>query len=340
MRVAMYYNNNDIRLEETSVPRIGRGEVLMRVRASGICGSDVIEWYRRHKAPLVLGHEVSGEVVETGPEVSRFKVGDRVVAAHHVPCNTCVYCLRGHHTACDTLRATNFDPGGFAEFIRLPAINVDRGTFQIPSGLSFEAATFHEPLGCILRALRNSRFRSGDSVVVLGSGIAGILMVHTARAFGASRVFAVDISEYRLKAAERFGADAAVPADSDLPAELRNINQGRLADIVMVCTGAASAQTQALTLVERGGTVVFFAPTDQGVSFPLSINELFFRNDITLTTSYGAGPRDSWSALELIGTPSFCIEDMITHRLPLERTGEGFRIVAAAQESIKVMITP
>jgi len=336
----MYYNNHDIRIEEMPVPRIDRGEILMRVHASGICGSDVIEWYRLHKAPLVLGHEVSGEVVETGADVTQFKKGDRIVASHHVPCNTCHYCLRGHHTACDMLRNTNFDPGGFAEFIRLPAVNVDRGTFIIPPGLSYEAATFHEPLGCVLRALRNSRFQPGDNVVVLGSGIAGILMIHAARAFGASHILAVDISDYRLKATERFGADAAVAADADLAAELRNINHGRLADIVMVCTGAASAQTQALPLVERGGTILFFAPTDQGVTFPLSINEFFFRNDVTLATSYGAAPRDSQLALELIGTPSFRVEDMITHRLPLEKTGEGFMMVAKAQESIKVMIEP
>jgi len=340
MRAAVYYNNRDIRIEEMPPPRIGRREILMRVCASGICGSDVIEWYRLHKAPLVLGHEVSGEVVETGPDVSGFEKGDRIVASHHVPCNTCMHCLSGHHTACDTLRSTNFDPGGFAEFIRLPAINVDRGTFKIPSAISYEAATFHEPLGCILRALRNSRFKSGDSVVVLGSGIAGVLMIHTARAFGASRILAVDVSDYRLKAAENFGADAAVSANADLPEEIRSINRGRLADIVMVCTGAESAQTQALSLVERGGTILFFAPTDQGVSFPVSINEFFFRNDVTLTTSYGAAPLDSQLALNLIGTSSFRVEEMITHRLPLEKTGEGFRMVAKAHESIKVMITP
>ena len=137
MRVAMYYNNNDIKIEEKPTPKIGRGELLMRVEASGICGSDVMEWYRIKKAPLVLGHEVAGPIEEAGEGVEKFKVGDRIVASHHVPCNTCYYCLTGHHTACDTLRKTNFDPGGFAEYIRLPSINVDRGVFHIPDSVSY-----------------------------------------------------------------------------------------------------------------------------------------------------------------------------------------------------------
>ena len=161
MRVAMYYNNRDIRIEEMSTPRIGPGELLVRIEASGICGSDVMEWYRIKRAPLVLGHEVAGEVVEVGEGVDRYKKGDRVVASHHVPCNTCRYCLSGHHTVCDTLRRTNFDPGGFSEYVRLPAINVDRGVYPIPDVVSFEEATFTEPLACVLRAQRIATLQPG-----------------------------------------------------------------------------------------------------------------------------------------------------------------------------------
>ncbi|MEW6187388.1 MAG: alcohol dehydrogenase catalytic domain-containing protein, partial [Thermodesulfobacteriota bacterium] len=142
MRVAMYYNNKDIRLEEMPQPAIGPDEVLVRIEAGGICGSDVLEWYRIHKAPLVLGHEVAGRIWEVGHQVKKYKVGDRVAASHHVPCNTCFYCLSGHPTVCDTLRSTNFDPGGFAEFVRLPSINVDRGIYRLPDSLSYEDATF------------------------------------------------------------------------------------------------------------------------------------------------------------------------------------------------------
>lgn len=340
MRAAVYYSNSDIRLEERPVPHIGPGELLMRVEASGICGSDVMEWYRIQKAPLVLGHEVAGEVVEVGKDVQTFEEGDRIVVDHHVPCNTCSYCLSGHHTACDTLRRTNFDPGGFAEYIRLPAINVDRGTFRIPEGMSLEEATFHEPLGCIIRALRVARFDPGQTLLVLGSGMAGLLGIHLARAYGAGRILAVDIIPYRLDMAVRFGADVALQPEEDIPGRLREMSGGRLADLVFVSTGATAAQTQALNCVERGGTVLFFAPTAPGVEIPVSINDLFFRNDITLATSYGAAPLDSFRALELIQTPAVHVKNMITHRLPLAETEKGFELVARAQESMKVIVNP
>lgn len=340
MRVAMYYSNQDIRLEEMPIPQIGPGELLMRVEASGICGSDLLEWYRREKAPLVLGHEVAGEIVAVGEGVSRYKVGDRISAAHHVPCNSCHYCLKGHHTVCDTLRKTNFDPGGFAEYARLPGINVDRGVFPLPDEMSFEEATFIEPLACVVRGQRLAGIQPGCSVLVIGSGIAGLLHTQLARALGATRIVATDIVEYRLEAARHFGADAAVHANEDVPAFLRQVNDNRLADLVIVCTGAAAAMTQALRSVERGGAVLFFAPTDQGITVPISVNDLFFRNEITLTSSYAGSPADYATALQLIHTGRIHVEEMITHRLGLAETHLGFQLVAQAQNSIKVIIEP
>jgi L-iditol 2-dehydrogenase len=340
MRVAMYYNNQDVRIEDVSVPEIGDEEILMRTEACGICGSDVLEWYRIRKAPLVLGHEVAGLVAEVGRRVTRFKPGDRIVAAHHVPCNTCYYCLTGHRTACDTLRSTNFDPGGFSEFIRLPALNVDRGTFPIPEELSFEEATFHEPLGCVVRAHRIVKLRAGQSLLVFGSGIAGLLNIHLARHSGAGNILAVDPVPSRREAAKDFGVDEAIGPEDDVETAFRRLNGGRLADLVLVCTGAEEAQQRALQGVERGGTVLFFAPTETNIAVPVSINELFFRNDITLTTSYGASPYDSWVALELIRTGSIDVASMITHRFPLAETAKGFQVVSQAQDSIKVIIEP
>ena len=154
MLVGMYYNNRDVRIEEMPKPKIGQGEILLKMRASGICGSDLMEWYRIKKAPLVLGHEVTGEIAEVGEGVKDYKPGERVFVAHHVPCNTCRYCLTGNHTACQTLHTTNFYPGGFAEYIRVPQLNVDRGTFLLPKSVSFEEGTFIEPLACVLRGQR------------------------------------------------------------------------------------------------------------------------------------------------------------------------------------------
>jgi L-iditol 2-dehydrogenase len=339
MRVAMYYNNNDVRLEEMPKPQIGPGEILVKVMASGICGSDVMEWYRIKKAPLVLGHEIAGEIVEVGDGVGRFKVGDRVGVSHHVPCNTCRYCLSGNHTVCETLHTTNFDPGGFAEYIRVPSINVDRGTFLLPDEMSFEEGAFFEPLACVVRGQRVSGFRPGMSVLIMGSGISGSLHLLLARALGAGRIITTDISEYRMRKAQEFGADAVIQAKEDVPARARELNENRPADLVIVCTGAFSAFTQALQSVDRAGTVLCFAPTDPGVELPIPVND-FWRNSITVMPSYANSPYDATVALELIRAGRVPVREMITHRLPLAETGVGFKLVATAEESMKVIIEP
>jgi len=339
MRVAMYYNNKDVRIEELRTPKIGPGELLVKVIASGICGSDVMEWYRIKKAPIVLGHEIAGEIVEKGEGVDRYKIGDRIFVSHHIPCNTCRYCLNGYHTVCDTLHTTNFDPGGFAEYLRAPQLNVDRGTFLLPDEVSFEEGSFVEPLGCVVRGQRMARLEPGQSVLVLGSGISGLLHLALARALGAGRIMATDVNDYRLRAAKEFGADVAIRADEDIPARVREANDGRLADLVIICVGLVSVFSQALRCVDRGGTVLFFAPTDPGVELPVPVND-FWRNGITLLPSYGAAGLDCVQAIELIRSRRVPVAKMITHRLPLEETASGFKLVEEAGESIKVIIEP
>lgn len=339
MRVAVYYNNKDVRLEEMPVPRISHGELLVKVIASGICGSDVMEWYRIKKAPLVLGHEIAGEIDEVGEGVEGYKKGDRVFVSHHVPCNTCRYCLTGNHSVCDTLRRTNFDPGGFSEYIRVPEINVDRGVFLLPDKLSYEEGSFIEPLACVLRGLNRSHFRKGQRVLIIGSGISGLLFVKAASALGAGRIAAVDIHEYRLHAADRFGADTVINAREDIQARLRMVNGGYLADLVVICTGASGAISQALKSVERGGTILFFAPTEPTMNINVPLWDIW-RDGITITTSYAGSPSDIVMAIELLKARRLRVEDMITHRLSLSETGDGFKIVEKAQDSIKVIIEP
>jgi L-iditol 2-dehydrogenase len=336
----MYYANDDVRLEELPRPEIGGGEILMRVMASGICGSDVMQWYRAGKTPLVLGHEVSGEVAEVGRGVDGYKVGQRISASHHVPCNTCRYCLNDRHTVCDTLRSTNFHPGGFAEYLRLPEINVDRGVYPLPDEMSHEEATFIEPLACVYRGQRKAGVRPGSSVLVIGSGISGLLHIQLARALGASPVAASDINGYRLGMARTLGADATLEATSDVPAEFRGINDGRGADTVILTTSAAPAVRQAMAAVDRGGTVLFFAPANQGVSVDLPVNDLMWRREITLTSTYAANHMEHMAAMRFILSGGVNVKEMITHRLPLARTQEGFRLVHEAGESVKVIIKP
>ena len=339
MHVGVYYNNHDVRLEDRPVPQISTGEMLVKVIASGICGSDVLEWYRIKKAPLVLGHEMTGEIVEVGEGVEKYKVGDRVFVSHHVPCNTCRYCLSGNHTACDLLHSTNFDPGGFSEYLRVPAINVDRGVLVLPDEVSFEDGVFIEPLGCVVRAQQMSNLQPGQTVLVLGSGQAGLLHIALAKAYGAGRIIATDIADFRKEAAKRFGADVVLDGREDIPHLVREVNDGWLADQVIVCTGVYSAFMQALKSVERGGTVMTFATTEPDVDLPIPANE-FWRNSITVMPSYGAAPDDLEIALKLIQFGRVPVRDMITHRLPLSEIAEGFRLAAEARDSIKVVIRP
>jgi L-iditol 2-dehydrogenase len=339
MKVAMYYNNRDVRLQEMAVPRIGPGELLVRIRASGICGSDLMEWYRVKKAPLVLGHEIAGEIADVGESVKEFRVGDRVFASHHVPCGKCRYCLAGHQSVCDMLRTTHFDPGGFAEFVRVPKINVDLGTFHLPEEMTYDEGSFIEPLACVVRAQRFARLTAEQCVLVIGSGISGLLHIQLARARGAGRIVATDISDFRLKAATRLGADAMLHGAENVPSRLRDLNEGRLADRVIVCTGALPAIQQAVRSIDRGGTLLFFAPTAAGVDVPIPLFD-FWRDEISVVTSYASSRQDLLESIELIRSRQVRVAGMITHRLPLAEAGRGFQLSASGEDSIKVILDP
>lgn len=343
MHSALYYSNKDIRIIEKDVPKIGAGEVLVKVEASGICGSDVIEWYRIDKVPLVLGHEVTGVIADVGKGVTGYKVGDRVCVAHHVPCNTCKYCLDGHQTMCETLRSTNFDPGGFSEFLRLPEINVKNGIYLLPDSVGFEEGTFIEPLACVVRGQRSAGVKPGDTVAVIGSGLAGLLHISLLKATGVTRIIATDINEKRLDYAKKFGADYVFNAgnkDLNLSETVKEINDGFLADVVILATGAGSAILQGLKSVRRGGTVLFFGAADKGAMLPLSINEIFWRTEITLVSSYAGSILDHRLALEFIRANKINVKDMISERLPMRDIVRGFELTAKAQDSLKIIIKP
>lgn len=339
MRVAMYYNNRDVRVQEMPLPKIGAGELLVKVLASGICGSDVMEWYRIKKAPLVLGHEIAGEIAEAGSDVQNFKAGDRVFVSHHVPCNTCRYCLSGNHTVCQTLHTTNFYPGGFSEFLRVPEINVDRGVLLLSEGMSFAQGTFIEPLACVLRGQRMAALKPGQSVLILGAGISGLLHLLAARISGAAKIILTDINESRMNLAGELGADSVISAKEDVVKKLHQANEGREADLVIVCTSVLSAFKQAMQLVDRAGTIVCFAATEPGVSLPVPVND-FWRKSIRIIHSYGGAPEDLFAARELLAARRIPVEKLITHNLSLDEAGLGFKLTAEAKECVKVIIHP
>ena len=339
MRVAMYYRNNDVRVEEMPKPVIGDDELLFKVHACGICGSDVMEWYRIKRAPLVLGHEAAGEIVEVGRNLRRYKIGDRIFVSHHVPCNICRYCRSGDHTVCEMLQATNYFPGGFSEYVRVPLLNVDRGVFILPGEISYEEATFIEPLACVLRGHRMVALKPEQTVLILGAGISGLIHLLAARAYGIGRIVAADINAYRLGFAKELGATALLNAHKDIVAGLRGVNENRLADVVIVCTGAYSAFEQALKCVDRAGTILFFAPTEPGVTLPVPVND-FWRQSIKLTHSYGASPQDIEEAMALLRDKKVPVARLITHRLGLQDVGLGFKLASEAKDCIKVIIEP
>ena len=255
MKTGVYYKNSDVRVEDRPEPKAADRDIVVKVMACGLCGSDLLEWYRIKRAPLVLGHEPAGIVVETGKLVTSVKQGDRVFVTHHVPCNACYHCRTGHETACTTFQGVNnFDPGGFSQLLRVTGRSVETGTFVLPDSVSFEQATFIEPLATAVRALRTVSLKPAQSMLICGSGVAGLLIIKLARALGAGMIIATDVSPYRLEMARQFGANHTIPANEDVPAFVRTVNDGRLADVVILCAGALPAARTALQSAERGGT--------------------------------------------------------------------------------------
>lgn len=339
MKVAMYYNNNDVRIEEMPIPEINDNELLVKVQACGICGSDVMEWYRLKKAPRVLGHEMAGDIVKVGKNVKKFKVGDRVFVSHHVPCDTCSFCKNDQHTLCETLHSTNFYPGGFAEYLKVPEINVDRGVFVLPKEMSYEEGAFIEPLACTVRGMKIAGMRSGQSILVLGSGVAGLLNIKLAKAMGAIKIFATDIDDFRIKTAKKMGADIVINAKEEVPEEVKKHNDGASADLVILCAGVPSAAEQAMNSVAAGGTILLFAPTEPGVEIPFPMFDLW-NKQVKIVSTYAGAPRDLKESIELIRSRKVKVTDMITHRFPLSEAAKGFKLAAQAKNSIKIIIKP
>ena len=336
MKVAVYHNNHDIRIEERPKPSISHKEILVRMKACGICGTDVMEWYRTKKAPRVLGHEMTGEIAETGDAVDGLKKGDRVFVSHHVPCYRCHRCLQGNYTACEALHSGNYDPGGFSEFIRVPEENVRYGTLVLPDGLTYEAGAMIEPLACAIAGQNLLGLKAKQTVLIIGSGISGLLHIQLAKMKNV-KVIATDINDYRLRRASDFGADHVIDAHHYTADAMKKLNDGRLADRVIVCAASKQAIDSALSSVERKGTILFFAVPQFDIDIP---SLRFWRDEITVTFSYGAPPADLKMATEMIASGAMRAGEMITHRVPLSDILQGFRLVSEAGDSLKIVVVP
>jgi L-iditol 2-dehydrogenase len=338
MRVVEYHANDDIRLVEQPVPEIGPGELLIQMNACGICASDVMEWYMRPRAPLYPGHEPVGTVVSVGEGVEQFAPGQRVFLHHHVPCMTCHFCQRGSFSQCTTFRRTRLYPGGLAEYVRVPAQNVQLDVLPLPEDLSFETATLIEPLACCIRGIQRANIQPGDRVLVLGAGSNGLMLAQLARQRGAIRVMISDPIAYRRERALEAEVDRAFdPQTQPLLDQIVAANDGLKPDVVIVTPSHVTVMRQGVDLVGPGGTVLFFAPPPPAEELMLTPNHLFFQ-EITLRTSYSAGPYETRQALELLQSGRMRPETIITHRFALQDAAEAFRLVAQPGNALKVVI--
>jgi L-iditol 2-dehydrogenase len=361
LKVAKLYSFDDIKIEDVPIPEVGSGDALIKTKACGICSGDVMAWYIEKKAPLVIGHEPVGEIVEIGKGVQssgfrvrrekqniltqnsklktlNFKVGDRVFTHHHAPCLACRFCSRGDYVQCETWKKTKIIPGGVSEYILIPEINLDNDTLNLPDNLSYEDGTLIEPTACVVKALKRANIRQGDTVLVIGLGFMGQLNILLARKYGADRIIGADMVPFRIEKAKEFGADEVIDVSKDdFIDSLKDLTDGVMADLVIVGPNSVDAMKQGISSAGAGGRVLFFTPAKPGEKLLIEPNDLYFK-DINIITSYSCGPTDTREALKIIEEGSVRTERLITHRFPIEKTAEALRITAEAKDSLKSVI--
>jgi L-iditol 2-dehydrogenase len=335
VKAVVLHERGRLTVEDWPRPAIGDGELLLRLRGCGLCGSDIAKIGTALSRPVVLGHELVGDVVAVGPGVTGFASGDRVVAAHHVPCGACHYCRRGSTSMCRDFKASNLDPGGFAEYVRVPPANVRHASFRVPAHVSDEAASFVEPLACCLRAVRRARVEPGDTAVVVGLGSIGCLFVQLFRRAGAS-VVGVDPLPERAALAKRLGAEGAGSLEA-ARAAVTELSESRGADHVLITGGGADVLAWAASAVRDGGCIHYFAG-GAGKALPLALATLYHR-ELTITATYSSSPVDLAEAFRLVSSGNVLVEELITHRLPLDALAEGVELMRR-RAALKVFVTP
>jgi len=341
MKVACYYNNHDVRIEERPVPQPGPGEILVKTKACGVCVADTMEWYLTPRAPLTLGHEPTGIVVETGVDTVGFKVGDRVSVHHHVPCLVCEHCRRGNFTMCSTFKKTHIHPGGFSEYFTASSLHVERDTHLIPDEISFDVATLAEPLACVIHAIQKANIRPAESVVLIGTGTIGLMFIQALKYWGVRRLIVYEILEWRQQKAHEFGAPVVLSPLMDGEEEMKRVRSilgSDGADKVIVAAKDTHAMEMGMQVANKGGTVLFFATPQPDEWIKLFPSYIFF-NELSLTSSYSADHLDMRLALELLANGTIDGEALISHRYPIEQLSEAILQTASRQGSLKCVIT-
>jgi L-iditol 2-dehydrogenase len=339
MKAAVYYGQQDIRIEEMPTPKIGEDEILVDMKACGVCGSDLMEWYLKPRAPVVLGHEPAGIVAKKGRRVEKFDVGDRVFVHHHVACLTCYYCLRGDYTLCEQFHETNIRPGGFAEHFKASPQNVQTDTLKIPQHMSYETATLIEPVACCVRAIKKCNLQAGDTVAIIGAGATGLIHTALAKICGAATTIVSDLIDFRLRLAQQYGADVVVnPRNANVTEAARAETDGRGVDLVVVTAPSLEAYKSAVDVLRKGGKLCVFAPTDPETQLQLTLRQLFF-NEMQIIPSYSTSHLETRTALKLLETNRINPEPLITHRFKLHQTAQAFNTALNVKESVRVIVT-
>src|SRR6202047_4685126 len=337
MQVARLYDFGDIRVEESVRPEVGPTDILVRASACGICSGDIMPWYIKRKAPLVLGHEPVGIVEQTGAAVRDCKRGDRVFVHHHAPCFQCAACRRGEYVQCATWRATNIVPGGMAEFFLVSETN-QLDTLRLPDSIADADGVLIEPAACVVKSLKRSGLKPGESILIIGLGIMGMMHVKIARHLGAGTIIGADLFAQRANRALELGADRAIVVSGDnLVEQVREVTNGAMADVVIVGPGTSKAIATGIAAAGKGATVVQFTATPPDDELVVHPHDLYF-NETKLVPSYSCGPDDTRIALDLVERGVISARDLVTHRFPLAKISDAY---AAAQkpEALKVIVT-
>lgn len=340
MKVAMYHNNHKVTIEERPVPVIKPDEILVKTKACGVCVSDTMEWYLINRAPLPRGHEVTGIVERVGSEVKEIKVGDRVVTHHHVPCFVCDCCLRGFYTLCESYKKSNIYPGGFAEFFVASADITRFDTLLLPDNVSFEAGTLVEPLACVLHAIHNADIKSTDRVVLIGTGLMGILFIKALKIIGVQNLIVHEILDWRREKAMEAGAEhvfAPLSEPSEEKERIKKIFKGKETTKVIVAAKDIRAIESSFKLVGPGGTVMLFATPEPHEWVKVYPSEVFF-NELTIKSSYSANHLDTREALSLLEKGIIDGDALITHKYPLEELSSAILQTVSRDQSLKCVV--
>ena len=341
MKTSFVKEPSVISVDETDKPSIGVGDVLVQMNACGICGSDLEKVFGQYGQPSMrLGHEPSGIILDVGSEVTEFKKGDRVFTHHHVPCYDCHLCNHGNETMCSKYYETNLSPCGLSEEYVVPAWNVSHGgILKISDSLSFEEAAMIEPLACCVRAWTKFPYREGDSAAIFGVGPTGMMHVMLAHVKKFSKIFCLDVNDFRLNFAKKFDITNSINSmDENRKQKIIDGTEGRGVDVAIVATSSLKALEDAIDMVRKGGSVMMFGVPSKGAQLNLDMSKIYSK-EITLVTSYAASDKDTKEALDLIESSKIDVKQLITHTYSINDSQKAFDHARTGENAMKIIIT-